>query len=62
MSLIRKSDEVIIYSFDSLDGKDFDFLPARATKQTALEYVAEEFGSAREDVVFAETAATISFR
>ncbi|MCB1868145.1 MAG: HAD-IIB family hydrolase [Gammaproteobacteria bacterium] len=48
-----KFDEVIIYSFDSLDGKGLlDFLPASATKQTALEYVAEEFGSAREDVVF----------
>ena len=48
-----KFDEVIIYSFDSLDGKGLlDFLPASATKQTALEYVAEEFGSAKEDVVF----------
>ena len=48
-----KFDEVIIYSFDSQDGKGLlDFLPASATKQTALEYVAEEFGSAKEDVVF----------
>jgi len=46
-------DEVIIYSYDSQDGKGLlDFLPASATKQTALEYVAEEFGAAREDVVF----------
>jgi sucrose-6F-phosphate phosphohydrolase len=46
-------DEVIIYSFDSQDGKGLlDFLPASATKQTALEYVAEEFGAAKEDVVF----------
>jgi hypothetical protein len=46
-------DEVIIYSFDSQDGKGLlDFLPASATKQTALEYVAEEFGAAKQDVVF----------
>jgi sucrose-6F-phosphate phosphohydrolase len=48
-----KFDEVIIYSFDSQDGKGLlDFLPASATKQTALEYVAEEFGAAKQDVVF----------
>lgn len=48
-----KFDEVIIYSFDSQDGKGLlDFLPASATKQTALEYVAEEYESAKEDVVF----------
>ena len=48
-----KFDEVIVYSFDSQDGKGLlDFLPASATKQTALEYVAEEFGAAKEDVVF----------
>ncbi|MCP5418384.1 MAG: HAD-IIB family hydrolase [Chromatiaceae bacterium] len=46
-------DEVIVYSFDSQDGKGLlDFLPASATKQTALEYVAEAFGAAKEDVVF----------
>ena len=46
-------DEVIVYSFDSQDGKGLlDFLPSSATKQTALEYVAEEYGVAREDVVF----------
>jgi sucrose-6F-phosphate phosphohydrolase len=46
-------DEVIIYSFDSQDGKGLlDFLPASATKQTALEYVAGEFGTAKEEVVF----------
>ena len=48
-----KFDEVIIYSFDSQDGKGLlDFLPASATKQTALEYVAEEYGVTKEDVVF----------
>ncbi len=48
-----KFDEVIVYSFDSQDGKGLlDFLPASATKQTALEYVAEEYGQARENVVF----------
>ena len=46
-------DEVIVYSYDSQDGKGLlDFLPASATKQTALEYVAGEFGAAKEDVVF----------
>lgn len=48
-----KFDEVIVYSFDSQDGKGLlDFLPASATKQTALEYVAEEYGAAKEDIVF----------
>ena len=48
-----KFDEVIIYSFDSQDGKGLlDFLPASATKQTALEYVAKEYGVTKEDVVF----------
>ena len=48
-----KFDEEIVYSFDSQDGKGLlDFLPASATKQTALEYVAEEFGTAKKDVVF----------
>jgi len=48
-----KFDEVIVYSFDSQDGKGLlDFLPASATKQTALEYVAEEYGATKEDVVF----------
>jgi len=52
--LVRgKFDEVIIYSFDPLDGKGLlDFLPASATKQTALEYVAEEFQVSKEQVVF----------
>jgi hypothetical protein len=46
-------DEVIVYSFDSQDGKGLlDFLPESATKQTALEYVAGEYGVAREEVVF----------
>jgi len=48
-----KFDEVIIYSYDSLDDKGLlDFLPDSATKQTALEYVSQEFGSKKEDVVF----------
>jgi len=48
-----KFDEVIVYSFDSQDGKGLlDFLPASATKQTALEYVAEEFGCPKQEVVF----------
>lgn len=48
-----KFDEVIIYSFDSVDGKGLlDFLPNSATKQTALEYVAEESGSDKSEVVF----------
>ena len=48
-----KFDEVIIYSFDSQDGKGLlDFLPASATKQTALEYVADEFGLNKQDVIF----------
>ncbi len=48
-----KFDEVIVYSFDSQDGKGLlDFLPASATKQTALEYVAEEFGCLKQEVVF----------
>jgi sucrose-6F-phosphate phosphohydrolase len=46
-------DEVIVYSFDSQDGKGLlDFLPASATKQTALEYVAAEHGAVKEEVVF----------
>jgi sucrose-6F-phosphate phosphohydrolase len=48
-----KFDEVIVYSFDSQDGKGLlDFLPASATKLTALEYVAEEYGAEKHDVVF----------
>jgi len=48
-----KFDEEIVYSFDPQDGKGLlDFLPASATKLTALEYVAEEFGAAKKDVIF----------
>jgi len=48
-----KHDEVIVYSFDSQTGKGLlDFLPQSATKQTALEYIAEELGTDRTDVVF----------
>ena len=46
-------DEVIVYSFDSQSGDGLlDFLPHSATKQTALEYIAEEFGADKTDVVF----------
>ncbi len=46
-------DEVIVYSFDSLDGRGLlDFLPDSATKLTALEYVAREYGARRDEVVF----------
>lgn len=48
-----KFDEVIVYSFDSQDDKGLiDFLPASATKQTALEYVAFEYGVEKSEVVF----------
>ena len=48
-----KFDEVIVYSFDSQDGKGLlDFLPASATKQTAVEYVAEAHGCPKGEVVF----------
>ena len=48
-----KYDEVIVYSYDSQSGKGLlDFLPSSATKQTALEYIAEELGVNKEDVVF----------
>lgn len=46
-------DEVIVYSYDSLDDKGLiDFLPNSATKQTALEYVADAAGIAHREVVF----------
>lgn len=46
-------DEVIVYSFDSRSGKGLlDFLPHSATKQTALEYIADETGVNKADVVF----------
>ena len=46
-------DEVIVYSFDSQTGKGLlDLLPRSATKQTALEYIADEFGVDRARVVF----------
>jgi len=48
-----KYDEVIVYSFDSEANKGLiDFLPASATKQTSLEYVAEKFGTEKGKVVF----------
>lgn len=48
-----KYDEVIIYSFDSMDSKGLiDFLPNSATKQTALEYVAKNLCVEKKDVVF----------
>jgi hypothetical protein len=46
-------DEVIIYSYDSQDDKGLlDFLPNSATKQTGLEYVAEQAGVDKQEVVF----------
>ncbi|AGA90958.1 HAD-superfamily hydrolase, subfamily IIB [Thioflavicoccus mobilis 8321] len=46
-------DEVIVYSYDSQNGKGLlDFLPESATKQTALEYVCEEFGVPKGEAVF----------
>ncbi|MBF0274386.1 MAG: HAD-IIB family hydrolase [Nitrospinae bacterium] len=46
-------DEVLIYSFDSLNGNGLlDVQPASATKQTALEYVAEAHNTPKQEVVF----------
>ncbi len=46
-------DEVIVYSYDSQSGKGLlDFLPQCATKQTALEYVADGLGLEKSEVVF----------
>lgn len=46
-------DEVAVYSYDSMDDKGLvDFLPNSATKQTALEYVAEEYDCNKGEVVF----------
>lgn len=46
-------DEVIIYSYDSQSGDGLlDFLPNSATKQTALEYIADEFEVPKSEVVF----------
>jgi len=46
-------DEVVVYSFDSQSGRGLlDFLPHSATKQTALEYLADELGIDKADVVF----------
>jgi hypothetical protein len=48
-----KFDEVIVYSFDSQSGKGLlDLLPQSATKRTALEYIAEELGANKPDVIF----------
>jgi sucrose-6F-phosphate phosphohydrolase len=48
-----KFDEAIIYSFDPQSGNGLlDFLPHGATKQTALEYLAEGRGVDRADVVY----------
>ena len=45
-------DEVLVYSFDSNNGNGLlDVLPASATKQTSLEYVAKVY-KAGKDVVF----------
>lgn len=48
-----KFDEVIVYSHDSQADKGLiDFLPESATKQTALEYVAEQHHVDKAKVVF----------
>jgi sucrose-6F-phosphate phosphohydrolase len=48
----NKFDEVVVYSFDSNNGNGLlDVLPASATKQTSLEYVATAY-QAGADVVF----------
>jgi len=47
-----KFDEVLVYSFDSNNGKGLlDVLPASATKQTSLEYVARTY-QAGNQIVF----------
>ena len=46
-------DEVAIYSFDSESGNGLlDLLPQSATKQTALEFIADELGAVKGEVVF----------
>jgi sucrose-6-phosphatase len=46
-----KFDEVLVYSFDSNNGNGLlDVLPASATKQTSLEYVAEVYKAGRKIV------------
>jgi len=46
-------DEVIVYSYDSESGDGLlDFLPDSATKQTALEFLADEQGVEKSRVVF----------
>jgi len=48
-----KYDETIIYSFDPHNGNGLlDLQPASATKQTSLEFVADNCGVPREKVVF----------
>lgn len=48
-----KYDEVVVYSFDSQAGNGLiDFQPNGATKQTALEYVADAYKVPRNEVVF----------
>lgn len=48
-----KFDEVSIYSFDSLSGQGLlDFLPRSASKQTALEYLADKLDVAKSEIVF----------
>jgi hypothetical protein len=43
----------MVYSHDSQTGTGLlDFLPAAATKQTALEFIAAEMGADKQDVVF----------
>ena len=48
-----KFDEVTVYSVDSQANKGLvDFLPASATKRAAVEYVADDYGTPRGEVVF----------
>jgi sucrose-6F-phosphate phosphohydrolase len=46
-------DETVVYSFDpEADTGLLDFLPRSANKQTALEYLADNLGVSRSEVVF----------
>jgi sucrose-6F-phosphate phosphohydrolase len=46
-------DEILVYSHDSQTGKGLlDVLPDSATKQTALEFIADELEVAHDEVVF----------
>jgi hydroxymethylpyrimidine pyrophosphatase-like HAD family hydrolase len=52
-TVLKAVGERVKGSFDSRSGKGLlDFLPHSATKQTALEYIADEPGVSKPDVVF----------